>query len=207
MKLAIVCDELLKEEFLRKKIKQTDTCFVATPAMIPEDASVIFDLLFENLPTRISLLKQFLPRPIFINAIGDTLAGMGEPFIRINAWPTFLQREIAELAILPGQENLVQTVMEALGWKYLLVPDIAGMISPRIVAGIINEAYHALEEKVSSPAEIDTALKTGTNYPFGPFEWSRLIGPGKVYELLLRLNQPNQPAALLAKEAASGIKK
>ena len=52
-------------------------------------------------------------------------------------------------------------------------PDIPGFISARVVSMIINEAYFALEEEVSSKEEIDTAMKLGTNYPYGPFDGVR----------------------------------
>jgi 3-hydroxybutyryl-CoA dehydrogenase len=84
------------------------------------------------------------------------------------------------------------------------VPDVAGFITPRIVASIINEAYFALDEQVSTRDEIDTAMKLGTNYPFGPFEWSRRIGIKNIFELLARLAGEQtryQPSAMLAKEA------
>ena len=69
---------------------------------------------------------------------------------------------------------------------------------------IINEAYFTLEEKVSTKEEIDTAMKLGTNYPYGPFEWGQKIGLKKVNELLTTLAETNSrytPAALLQKEA------
>jgi 3-hydroxybutyryl-CoA dehydrogenase len=47
-------------------------------------------------------------------------------------------------------------------------------------------------------------MKRGTNYPYGPFEWSRLIGLKNIYELLVTLSGENKrytPAPLLEKEA------
>ena len=49
---------------------------------------------------------------------------------------------------------------------------------------IINEAFFALGEDISSKTEIDIAMKLGTNYPFGPFEWADLIGLDKIAQLL-----------------------
>jgi 3-hydroxybutyryl-CoA dehydrogenase len=49
---------------------------------------------------------------------------------------------------------------------------------------IINEAYFALSEEVSTKNEIDIAMKLGTNYPYGPFEWASLIGLLKIAKLL-----------------------
>jgi len=144
-----------------------------------------FDLEFEMNRKRIDTLKKFLPKPVFINAVINTLDEIGEPFIRINAWPTFLQRKICELAIQnEASSDNVRIFMNAMPWQYRLVPDEPGMISARIVSMIINEAYYTAEEKVSSKQEIDIAMKLGTNYPYGPFEWSKKIGIENILQLL-----------------------
>ena len=84
------------------------------------------------------------------------------------------------------------------------VPDIPGFITPRVISMIINEAWFTLDEKVSTKEEIDTAMKLGTNYPYGPFEWGTRIGLKNVYELLTMLSKINSrytPSSLLQKEA------
>jgi 3-hydroxybutyryl-CoA dehydrogenase len=71
------------------------------------------------------------------------------------------------------------------------------------VAMIINEAWLSFGEGVSAKEEIDVAMKLGTNYPYGPFEWCNIIGPKKVYSLLNELSKTNlryQPASLLKEE-------
>ena len=67
-------------------------------------------------------------------------------------------------------------------------PDDYGFIAARIIAMIINEAYYALQENVSTKQQIDIAMKLGTNYPYGPFEWSEKIGIEKIYLLLKKLS-------------------
>jgi 3-hydroxybutyryl-CoA dehydrogenase len=57
---------------------------------------------------------------------------------------------------------------------------------------IVNEACFALNEKVSSPAEIDIALKLGTSYPLGPFEWSKQVGSDRIIQLLTSLSKDNE---------------
>jgi 3-hydroxybutyryl-CoA dehydrogenase len=81
------------------------------------------------------------------------------------------------------------------------VPDEAGFVSARIIAMIINEAYHAKDEAVSTEADIDIAMKLGTNYPYGPFEWANEIGVQHVYALLQKLSLNDErflPSAGLA---------
>jgi 3-hydroxybutyryl-CoA dehydrogenase len=53
---------------------------------------------------------------------------------------------------------------------------------------IVNEAYFALEANVSTKHDIDVAMKLGTNYPYGPFEWGKKIGLQEIYNLLTTLS-------------------
>ncbi|HJU46334.1 MAG TPA: 3-hydroxyacyl-CoA dehydrogenase family protein [Chitinophagaceae bacterium] len=186
MRLSILADETIKDEFLQKNIPATVEISWKTTLeeLVDPGADAYFDLLFVNDPARIEALKK-LPVPVYINAVTDTLEDIGQPFIRINAWPDFLNRNLTE--IVAGDTTDV-TALDALGWKYQRVPDVPGMIAPRVIAMIINEAYFALGEKVSTKEEIDIAMKLGTNYPFGPFEWAEKIGVDKIAGLLTRLS-------------------
>ncbi len=60
----------------------------------------------------------------------------------------------------------------------------AEQIAARILAVVVNEAASAVAEGVASPAGIDTAMRLGTNYPFGPLEWGERIGLGHVVRTL-----------------------
>ena len=154
------------------------------------DASLFIDLGFVMDKGRIGQLSRLLPAPVVINSVVHTLHEIGMPFIRINAWPGFLERSIQEL-VAPDQamEKHLAALYEKLDWQYRFVPDIPGMISGRILAMIINEAYYTLQETISTRPEIDTAMKLGTNYPFGPFEWSERIGTTNIYHLLRILSE------------------
>jgi 3-hydroxybutyryl-CoA dehydrogenase len=208
MKLAIVANDLLKEELLStipgKKVQITWLSSVAELNK-HQDADAVIDLLFNNEKTELSLLKDFHPRPVIINSVFKTLGETDFSFIRINGWPTFLKRETTEAAFsIEADKVAVEKIFNAMGRKVEWVPDVPGFISARVIAMIINEAYFALEEKVSTKEEIDTAMKLGTNNPFGPFEWAGKIGLKNIYDLLNILSQKEkryQPAPLLIKEA------
>lgn len=99
-----------------------------------------------------------------------------------------LSRPAAEVVI--GKASLPSTVSKwfsTVQWPIEPVQDTIGMIVPRILSTIINEAFFTLEAGVSSREEIDLAMKFGTNYPRGPFEWCDAIGARKVTELLMAL--------------------
>lgn len=63
------------------------------------------------------------------------------------------------------------------------------LIFGRILGAIMNEAALAYGEQVASAADIDTAMKLGTNYPKGPLEWAEEIRFGRVRALLRELNK------------------
>jgi 3-hydroxybutyryl-CoA dehydrogenase len=62
------------------------------------------------------------------------------------------------------------------------------MVTPRIVCMIINEACFVLKEGTAGISEVDQAMKLGTNYPHGPFEWADKIGIHNVFDVLEALH-------------------
>ena len=140
---------------------------------------------------------------LFINSVSRTLKELNTPenVLRINGWHGFLSRSNWEIAG-PINEK-VATIISALNKQITQVPDYPGFIAARILAMIINEAWFALEEKISTMAEIDIAMKLGTNYPYGPFEWGELIGEKNIFTLLQKLSVGNKrylPAPLLQRK-------
>ncbi len=87
--------------------------------------------------------------------------------------------------------------------------DPAGpLILPRLLAQIANEAAFALAEKIGSPADMDTAMRLGFNWPLGPLEFAELIGAGPAFSLLEDLERARggayHPAPLLRTAAERG---
>lgn len=208
MRLVVLTNEHLKEELLSTGINES--CKIewinsSKELLSHTQADVVIDLLFEDNGYDTSHLTDFLKRPVFVNAMNKTTAEIGLPVIRLNAWPGFLKRNIAEVSTNDDvNKNKAEEILGLLRRKAEWVPDVKGFISARVVSMIINEAYFALEENVSTKEEIDIAMKLGTNYPFGPFEWSKEIGLKKIAALLTELfvtEKRYEPANLLLKEA------
>jgi 3-hydroxybutyryl-CoA dehydrogenase len=166
-----------------------------------KDADAFF-CLKEN---EISEALNSLTKPVIINSVIHSLSGLGlaANVYRINGWATFLNRQVWEIA---GAANeAIDSIFKALDIKINFVKDEPGFISARVIAMIINEAYFAVEDNVSSKAEINTAMKLGTNYPNGPFEWAELIGTENILALLQKLFETDsryKPSELLIKEAS-----
>jgi len=205
MKVAIITDDALKEEWISQCMPDALLAEWLSEPIAVEGADCYIDLLFQPDAERINNLQKLQPAIIIVNSVIATLNMLPENFIRINGWPGFLKRTVVESScsnddLKTRAEEIISFFNKTIEW----VPDVPGFITARVISMIINEAYFTLDEKVSSKKEIDIAMKLGTNYPYGPFEWSEKIGLKKVYELLSMLSKSNsryEPAALLRKEA------
>ncbi|RYG43919.1 MAG: hypothetical protein EOO01_20465 [Chitinophagaceae bacterium] len=136
--------------------------------------------------------------PVLVNSVLETLPSNKTGLYRINAWPGFLKREIWEIAGLRSEK--VAGIAEALGKKLVWVKDEPGFVSARVISMIVNEAFFAIADKISTREEIDIAMKLGTGYPYGPFEWAKIIGQqriGKLLQLLALSDKRYQPSILL----------
>lgn len=208
MKIIVLTNDALKEELLSQGLdKSAEIKWLYDLDSLNEPADACIDLLFTNEPKRIESLKKILPGIVLINSVDVTLKNFPDEFIRFNGWPTFLSRPVAEAAFKNEIVKIkAEKIFNYFNKKTEWTEDIPGFVTARIVAMIINEAFFALGEGVSTKQEIDTAMKLGTNYPYGPFEWSEKIGLKKIVSLLNELKQTDkryEPAERLKKETTA----
>lgn len=192
-------------EFRQLKISQdVRVRYVSAVVDIVKKPNFILYLLAEsNLLADAGVIAAF-NCPVMVHSVTITLPNLPPKFARINAWPGFITNSIFEIAALDNQKIVWENVFERLGLQYRWVSDKPGMVAPRIIAMLINEAYFALGDGVSTRHDIDTAMKLGTNYPFGPFEWAKKIGLSNIIGLLNTLaitNNKYVPAPLLLNDA------
>lgn len=188
--------------FLSRTIPDTVTIYRKGIDTLPDQADAWFDLCFE---TEGAAFPEITTAPVFVNAVLTTTDTLADNHIRINAWNSFLERSVLEI-VPPKNKMPFEQILATLGWNYQIVPDVPGMIAARVIAMIINEAYFAWGDEVSTKQDIDTAMKLGTNYPHGPFEWCDIIGVQPIYHLLQLLAKEDDrytPAPALTAEALS----
>jgi len=68
--------------------------------------------------------------------------------------------------------------------KLAAIDSSALQVVPRLLAQIANEAAFALEEEIGSPADMNTAMRLGFNWPRGPLELTDLLGASRAVALL-----------------------
>lgn len=156
-------------------------------------SDLVFDFILDEDPFQVEIYQDKLNAHIFINTAKISLAELSNlsghhikaSLFGFNGLPTFLNRDVLEVSALnPGDHEKLASLCKKLNTQFLLVEDRVGLITPRVVCMIINEAYYTVQEGTATREDIDIAMKLGTNYPYGPFEWCARIGIKHVYELL-----------------------
>jgi 3-hydroxybutyryl-CoA dehydrogenase len=200
MDIVIRASDSQKQILSTKKCSESATIIWFVDAVV--DADVYIDLLFSD---ENSVFKNVTNKPVIVNAVIETCNELPQNFCRVNAWNTWLEKDKLEVCV-PNDETkeVIEKVFNLIGYQVWFVNDIVGMISARSIAMIINEAYFGLEDEISTKEQIDIAMKLGTNYPFGPFEWAEKIGLKNIANLLVKLIKSDDryvPSQLLIKEA------
>lgn len=158
------------------------------------DFDMIFELNFDDdIQNNFKNYQNLKKTPVFVCAVKNSLAqivhqhheNIAFPLFGINSIDTFINRNLLEVSVYNKMDEMtLKNCMQQLNWDYKLVQDRVGMVTPRVICMIINEACYTLQEGTASLVDIDTSMKLGTNYPLGPFEWADKIGIQHVYQIL-----------------------
>ena len=132
--------------------------------------------------------------PVFFEVLWQSLVSSkkeyenGEfkgPLFGFCGLPTLLNRRLLEVSLYDEADRakLAETCA-ALGTDYRVVADRVGLVTPRVICQIINEACFTVQEGTATMADVDLGMKLGTSYPRGPFAWANAIGVERVYAVL-----------------------
>jgi 3-hydroxybutyryl-CoA dehydrogenase len=192
---------------------------------VPENTSVAIELTNLDVLTKkknLEKLAKALPEtaPILSSSINITateqsawIAGKHR-LIGIAALPTLIEKPLVEVAptIYTPIETLevVSRFFLTIGKEIEIVQDRVGMVLPRILCQVINEAAFAITEDIAAPGDIDKALTLGMHFPLGPIKWAEQIGLDQVYAVLTALHTDLQEeryrvAPILKQMASTGI--
>lgn len=159
-----------------------------------QGVELVFDLEFDTHPERLGMYATQTHCFFFLHSNRVQLAavaaalGVRMPLFHvagINAWPDCLSATPWEVSVATEQAlPALAEKLHALEIPFVRVADRVGMVTPRVICMIINEAYYTLQEGTASKADIDLGMQLGTNYPHGPFAWAERIGIKEVRSLI-----------------------
>lgn len=223
--VAIIGRSRLAEELLElSREKGLDAAILASGERVPDSTFVVIETLAadeEEKKTTLKKLAADLPQSALIltSCLGfatSRIASWTRKPERVVGFATFFPitgKKVIELSAgLKTQEramNEAEAFFRALGKETVRVKDAPGLVFPRILSLIINEAARSLDEGVAKAEEIDVAMRLGTNYPLGPLGWADQVGLDEVLAVLEGLQRETgddryRPASLLKKMVASG---
>jgi 3-hydroxybutyryl-CoA dehydrogenase len=156
-------------------------------------------ILTSALATSATQAAAWVPRP-------ERVVGFG-------LMPPIGSEGVVEIApAIQTAESSLQRAVEfwrSLNHEAVQVADGPGLVRARIICCLVNEAVSALMEGVADAADIDLAMKLGTNYPYGPLEWGDMIGLDTVLGVMTGLHEEwgedrYRPAPLLRRMVLAG---
>ena len=91
-----------------------------------------------------------------------------------------------------------------------VIRDSGGFVTQRVVATIVNIASDMCQQRVCSPADLETAVTLGLGYPLGPLAMGNRFGPPSVLEVLFNMQtvygDPRyRPSPWLRRRGAIGL--
>ncbi|RMF32643.1 MAG: hypothetical protein D6747_08735 [Chlorobiota bacterium] len=160
--------------------------------------TVILDLSLLSAQHRTAVLQvvhELFPNALILSSTltctATELAALVSPGVSLvgfNGMPGWTSLSRIELArALQTSEDATtraRRIFAQLGIETECVEDRVGLVIPRILATLINEAAFAAMEQIATPSDIDRAVTLGVNYPHGLLEWADMLGLECVVRIL-----------------------
>jgi 3-hydroxybutyryl-CoA dehydrogenase len=193
-------------------------------AVTPSECSMAVEAVPENPVVKKNVLRgldrELPPEAILATntssiSISELAASTGRPerFVGMHFMNPVPVMALVE--VVRGLDTSDATVSEtvelskALGKTPVVVHDLPGFVSNRILMPMINEAAFTLMEGVAPREAIDTVMKLGMNHPMGPLALADLIGIDVCLDIMEVLHRgfadsKYRPCPLLRQMVAAG---
>lgn len=117
---------------------------------------------------------------------------LAQPVVLIDYCPDYLSSDL--IAIAPAEQNSEEQTQAVIGYfqskgkQVIVLDDYPGLLVWRTWMMLINEALDLVNQKGASLVDVDTAMKSGVNYPSGPIELGQTLGWSRVLESIVNLH-------------------
>ena len=160
-----------------------------------KDCEIIIEAVQEDFDSKVRVFKQLdkivNPDAIFVsNTSTLSLTNISESLSRptkvigmhfLNPVPKVPMVELVKSLHTSNETVLkVKEFASRIGKTPVEVYEYPGFITTRAIVPLINEAMHILLEGIATAKDIDTALKLGYNFQYGPLEMADMMGLDEV---------------------------
>jgi 3-hydroxybutyryl-CoA dehydrogenase len=207
------------------KVNVLDKIRVTTDLSTVSSADFIIENITENIP-----LKEHLYQQIKDHIAGHALLAVNTSAVSITRLASFLQKPQNVMGIhfmnpvhlkptvevIKGFHTTSDTIgstlelLESVNMTGVVVNDMPGFVSNRVLMLTVNEAIFTLQDGVAAIPDIDKIFKECFGHKMGPLETADLIGLDTIlYTLNVLLDSYNdtkfRPAPLLKKMVDAGL--
>ncbi len=161
-----------------------DVSYVPAPLRL-----VFLEEVAEHVPNLLVLASTLTCTATELSS-GLPIAAQVVGFNGMPGWTSLKRIELApSLRISDRAVERARQVFARMNIETELVEDRVGLVTPRVLAMLINEAAYAVMERIATPRDVDLAVKLGVNYPHGLLEWADMLGLDCVVSILDALYQ------------------
>ncbi len=157
--------------------------------------------------------------PIVVSPLGDdcttTCVSLGlDPKRTVAIDPTGAVEKRATIMMAPGGDaaarDAVAAALAKAGTRVTAIKDSPGFILQRMRSMIANLGCEMAQIGIASPADVDTAMTLGLNYPQGPLAMADAMGMKETHAILERLqaitgDDRYRPSQWLRRRALLGL--
>ena len=110
----------------------------------------------------------------------------------------------------PAMRDAAHALLASDGVPVSVIRDSAGFVAQRVVAHMVNVGCDIVQQRIASPADLDSAVMLGLGYPKGPLGMGDAIGAAKVLAVLEGMHafyqEPRyRPSPWLKRRARLGV--
>jgi 3-hydroxybutyryl-CoA dehydrogenase len=110
----------------------------------------------------------------------------------------------------PEVRDAAHALLASDGIPVSVIRDSAGFVAQRVVAHIVNVGCDIVQQRIASPADLDSAVVLGLGYPHGPLAMGDALGAAKILAILDAMHSFYQdpryrPSPWLKRRAQLGI--
>lgn len=220
-------DRLIKKGTLTEDAKKTVLSNISTSTSLQDlkDCDFVVEAATENVQLKLQIFKDLdaVVKPDAILATNTSSISITK-IAAVTKRPTkvcgmHFMNPVPVMQLVEGIRGLqtsdetftvTKALAEKLGKTFVeSVKDMPGFIVNRVLMPMINEAVYTFHEGIATAANIDSAMKLGTNQPMGPLTLADFIGLDTCLAIMNVLHEglgdsKYRPCPLLVKYVEAG---